>query len=1002
MATCAAGPDACIEAEVAICFVDGALGPDLRAEVERRIDACARCRGVVAEAARGVGSSAAGATRVERPPGRVPPADPRPDGPRPAVVEPVADGLAAGEAVGRYIVERPLGAGGMGVVSLARDPELKRAVVIKLVRPDVLDSEGNDGLEARLRREAQAMAQLSHPNVVQIFDIGRHRDRVFLAMEFIAGQTLDAWLIEKPRTVGEILAMFRQAGAGLEAAHRAGLLHRDFKPTNVLVDRDDTAKVTDFGLARAAGAAARTTSPIAVPRTSGVHAVLTHMDAVVGTPAYMAPEQQLAQAVDARSDQYAFALTLLDSLLGQRPSRRAIDPARDPDAVEPALAKAEVPAGARGAIARALQQDPSARFASLAGLLAELAPVRRDRRWLAIAGLAIAAAAITTGFALRQRAPEECSAASTRVWAGGPRDRVLQALAARPAPFAAWSGEQLVQTIDQAVAEVAEAELARCRGQTSPPAAEGCLERRGRALVPTIAALTALAANEDPWRRIRPITDCAEHDDATVAALRAELGPTLTAARARQIAERASQLVDHRLRADALHHAGRATLATGDLAAAETDFREQENAGLRVADEQIRARSRLDFLELARWRLEAKAVANIADELHAIMTRHHAGPEDELVVATAEAAALFEVGDVNGCFAANQRALAAATKLHSDDAQLGARALRARALAELRFDPEAGRQEIEAALAAHPAARPAARAEALLVAGDLAVGRGDGTTAVTAFREAARLDPARASALALTVRRARARGLAGDPDGALGELAHAPTNEPESQLQLDAARGQILVAAGRADEAWAPFHAAYKRIDRNDYLKHPALPYHQALQIALEHCGLDAQRGSDLPCNPPPQLLNNLDPHAPAHFLLHLQRAAQYALESRAMQDIPLGDALEILVANQGSPLRIAELRWQIAQIDGMNGPSLRWQHAHDARAVFAASHRTADVSAIDAWIVEKAADPQFRFAVPIPVVPSPAAEDAGTPAPAPDPAGHAGGSSDPWAPTAP
>ena len=237
--------------------------------------------------------------------------------------------LGPGEVVGRYVVERPLGAGGMGVVSLARDPELRRAVVIKLVHPSMGHGEGGDELEARLRREAQAMAQVSHTNVVQIFDIGRRGDRVFLAMEFIAGQTLDAWLRERPRTPDEIFGVFRQAGAGLAAAHRAGLVHRDFKPSNVLVGSDGVVKVTDFGLARSvvgpsAGATLQLRLPRPAPHASGVHAVLTEVNAVVGTPAYMAPEQEAGAALDARTDQYALAVTLLDALTGQSPTRRAV------------------------------------------------------------------------------------------------------------------------------------------------------------------------------------------------------------------------------------------------------------------------------------------------------------------------------------------------------------------------------------------------------------------------------------------------------------------------------------------------------------------------------------------------------------------------------------------------------------------------------------------------------------------------------------------------------
>ncbi len=955
MATCAAGADSCLEADVAIDFVDGTLGEAGRAEVERRIDACAICRSAVAEAARGALPGSQGATRVERLGGRAASGEPR----TAASPRTVDHGLAAGEAVGRYIVERPLGAGGMGVVSLARDPELKRAVVIKLVRPDALDGEGDDELEARLRREAQAMAQLSHSNVVQIFDIGRHRERVFLAMEFIAGQTLDSWLIEQPRSVAEILAMFRQAGAGLEAAHRAGLLHRDFKPTNVLVDRDGTAKVTDFGLARAFSAS-RTTQAIAVPRRSGAHAVLTHVDAVVGTPAYMAPEQISGQPLDARTDQYALALTLLDALLGQHPARRAIDPAIDRAAVEPALAKANVPVRARAAITRALHGDPAARFASLDLFLRELAPVRRDRRWLVIAGLAIAAAGLTAWFALHQRARAECIAESSRTWVGARRDRVLASFTARPVPFASWSAEQLVQAIDHVVDELAADEIRRCREGSAT--VDPCLTARSRMLPATLDALAALPASEDPWPRLHAIADCTPHpDDATAAALRRELGPTTPIVRADLIANRARELDDDRLRADALHLAGRAALALGDVATAEADFRAQDTAGLRIADDQIRARSLLDLLELARWRLEAKSVTILGDELAAILARHRANAEDRLVVASAEAAALFEVGDVNAAFAANDRALEAATSLHSADAILRVRGLRARALATLRFDPETARRELDAALTS-PGATNFARAEALLIACELALDRRDGTAALAAYAEAARLDPSRESSLASVACHARARGLTGDVDGALAALDGARDPAPARRMQLAAIRARILVTADRRDDAALVYRVAYDEIRSHDFQLRPVIPYYQALQIAMEHCALEAEHKGTMACDPPAGMLENLHVHAPERVRLYLQRAAAYTTEHPGMQAFPLGKALEILVASHGSALLVAELRWRSAQIDSFSAPAQRWQDAHDARAAFEAAGRDGEVAAIDRWIAEKTVAPEFRY----------------------------------------
>ena len=128
--------------------------------------------------------------------------------------------------VGRYVIIERVGAGGMGVVYAAFDPSLERKIAIKLVR--VRDGDHSGAL--RLIREAQSMAQLSHPNVVSVFDVGEHEGQVFIAMEFIRGRTADVWLSEQPRSWREIVALYRDAGAGLAAAHEAGLIHRDFKP----------------------------------------------------------------------------------------------------------------------------------------------------------------------------------------------------------------------------------------------------------------------------------------------------------------------------------------------------------------------------------------------------------------------------------------------------------------------------------------------------------------------------------------------------------------------------------------------------------------------------------------------------------------------------------------------------------------------------------------------------------------------------------------------------
>lgn len=267
--------------------------------------------------------------------------------------------LASGDRLGRFVVRSQLGQGGMGVVYAGDDPELARPVAIKIVRSDV----DQPGYRDRLLREAQVMARLEHPNIVRVYEVGTDAGRLFVAMEFVDGETLKHWLAT-PRTWPQVRAMFVQIGEGLEAVHRNGLVHRDFKPDNVLVDRDGRARVADFGLARLDDNSA--------PQ-------LTKTNAVMGTPGYMAPEQQWGSDVDARADQYSFCVALREATRG--------------------LA---VPPGVKAAIARGLSYDAAERFASMTELLAALAPTRRRIPWpyvglgvLVVAGGAIAYLAAT-------------------------------------------------------------------------------------------------------------------------------------------------------------------------------------------------------------------------------------------------------------------------------------------------------------------------------------------------------------------------------------------------------------------------------------------------------------------------------------------------------------------------------------------------------------------------------------------------------------------------------
>jgi hypothetical protein len=362
----------CLNDEIAAAFAVGSAGD--RAAVEAHIDSCADCRVRIA-----VVASVAATHPISL-------GSPTVEGPS-TVTSPAREVVAPspGERLGRYIVLRTVGTGGMGVVVAAHDPELDRSIAIKLVRADFW-AHASDAARAQLRREAQSMARLHHPNVVAVHDVGSHDGHLFIAMQLVPGAPLDQWL-RRARTWREILDVCVGAGRGLAAAHRAGLVHRDVKPANILVDGDGVARVADFGLA----------VPGAAPADG----------AACGTPAYMALEQHRGVAADARSDQFAFAVTAFEALYGRRPFAGATK-AAIADAIAggkiSTIARHGVPRRVHSALCRALAADPRDRYASMEDLLDALAPRARARR-IGFAAVVVAAAGLVVGAAVPSGAP---------------------------------------------------------------------------------------------------------------------------------------------------------------------------------------------------------------------------------------------------------------------------------------------------------------------------------------------------------------------------------------------------------------------------------------------------------------------------------------------------------------------------------------------------------------------------------------------------------------------
>ncbi|WP_437274595.1 serine/threonine-protein kinase [Sorangium sp. So ce375] len=287
------------------------------------------------------------------------------------------EALSPGTRIGRFTVLAKAGQGGMGVVYAAYDAELDRRVALKLIAPGRFDPEGR----ARLVREAQVMARLSHPNVVPIYEIGEHGRGVFVAMEFVDGRTLRDLRGEQPRAWEAALAAGIQAGRGLAAAHQEGLVHRDVKPDNILIGKDGRARIADFGLARLHAEEDLLLSGVDrgadVPAEDALRAPLTAGSAFMGTPAYMAPEQAERRPATAKSDQWSFCATLYEALYGEPPFegedvRARLDGARR-DLLRPAPAGSKVPARVRGALARGLRARPEERWPRLDDLLGVLA-----------------------------------------------------------------------------------------------------------------------------------------------------------------------------------------------------------------------------------------------------------------------------------------------------------------------------------------------------------------------------------------------------------------------------------------------------------------------------------------------------------------------------------------------------------------------------------------------------------------------------------------------------
>lgn len=447
--------------------------------------------------------------------------------------------------VGRYLLLRKLGQGGMGVVYAAYDPDLDRKVALKLLHPSA--NRDNEEARSRLLREAQAMARVSHPNVIPVFDVGMWGDQVFVAMELVEGGTLGSWLKEAKPSWREVLERYLQAGRGLQAAHAAGLVHRDFKPANVLVSHAGRVYVTDFGLARQVGDAPEapaTPEEAQLLESSDrrmLDTTLTEAGLLVGTPNYMSPEQFRGTQLDARTDQFSFCAALYGALYGTRPfdpgsikayasaSRSAeleadgtqslggtqslnAAPARAPAiAPPPALIRepprdARVPGWVRQAVLRGLSLDADARFASMQALLDALSQEQRHgqrKRWLGAAGAMVTSLAVAGGVAWQQsQVCVDAGAGMDAVWTPDARARVESAFRATGKPFAEGMASRTLQVLaqyadawkHQRVQACEDARVSGVKPEEQLDRQVVCLERRRKDLRATVDLLSGADA----------------------------------------------------------------------------------------------------------------------------------------------------------------------------------------------------------------------------------------------------------------------------------------------------------------------------------------------------------------------------------------------------------------------------------------------------------------------------------------------------------------------------
>lgn len=678
--------------------------------------------------------------------------------------------------IARYTIVHEIGRGGMGVVYLAYDPKLDRKVALKVLRglPETLGDRSLTSGKARLLREAQALAKLSHPNVVQVFDVDIWEGALYLTMEFVPGRSLDDLLEAGPLPWRQALRIFLAAGEGLAAAHDRGIVHRDFKPGNVLVGEDGTVKVLDFGLAKRAAATEEAGEVVRLPdaedlRTSQDAAVvdmarsasslhLTVEGRRVGTPAYMSPEQHMGLEVGPAGDQFSFCASLWEALYGELPFEGGTFAEQTRNVLEGNLrtppADTDVPVRLQRILARGLSVHPEDRYPDMRALLADLAhdPAKRWRRIAAIAGVVLAMGGVGGAVAhFEGAALARCEAAGGAEIEAIPLDAWSEAIhagfSATKLPYAEEAAERVVALIRRRLDAWREAHASLCRAREAAGGeAASIFEARAACLQRTLAQTRVFAESlaEPTPGLVERAAEALVGLDSPIECLSYE-PPEV--ARRRDAADRAQAdaLLSEVARAAALAAAGRT------------------EASLETARRVVEQAQQAGFADV-----EARAWLYVGD-------------------------AARRQGDLAAMRDAFARAAALASQADDADTVFLAYVGLAYGTSEIGGRLDAAEAYLLAAETATAAGEPSAARREILETqrGAVALARGDVEAAVAAYETAARL----------------------------AEQAHGPRSPRVAVTWTNLATA--LVRAGRTDEARARFEAALELVEETMGARHP-------------------------------------------------------------------------------------------------------------------------------------------------------------------------------------